>query len=345
MAAWMGVMALFSGHLGSEETMRRGLSWLAGLLLPAAEGQEVGESLPFFAIWTMRKLVHLCEYGALAVLARRWIRSLSPASPAAPWLGALGLGAVYALADEMHQAFVPGRTMSFWDVGIDLAGAGLALGLTAGPRDARDLALYRVTDLLGALLGLTLAAPAMLGAALAIRLVMGPPVLFRQLRLGRDERLFTLLKFRTMDERRDARGELLPGPQRLTRLGRWMRYLSLDELPQLWNVLVGDMSLVGPRPLFAHYLPYYTDHERTRHLVRPGLTGLAQVNGRNSLTWDEKLALDAQYIARKSLSLDLALIARTFAKVLRRSDVGDTALQGSLAEHRRSLVGRSAEGP
>lgn len=345
MAAWMGLIALFSGPLGSEETMRRGLSWLGELLLPAAAGPEVGESLPCFVIWTMRKLLHLIEYGVLAALARRWIRSLSPASPATPWLGALGICAVYAVADEVHQAFVPGRTVSFWDVGIDLTGAGLALGLTAGPRDARDLARYRLLDLFGAFFGLALAAPVMLGTALAIRLVMGPPVLFRQVRLGRDERPFTLLKFRTMAESRDERGELLPGPQRLTPLGRWLRYLSLDELPQLWNVLVGDMSLVGPRPLFPHYLPYYTDRERSRHLVRPGLTGLAQVSGRNSLTWEEKLALDVQYVAQKSLSLDLAIIAKTFAKVLRRSDVRDTALQGSLAEYRQGLVGRAADRP
>jgi len=202
------------------------------------------------------------------------------------------------------------------------------------------VAEHRALDMLGALLGLLLAAPLMLASALVIRLVMGSPVLFRQVRVGRDERPFTLHKFRTMNEARDAQGELLPASARLTRLGRCLRYLSLDELPQLWNVLIGDMSLVGPRPLHLQYLPYYTDRERRRHLVRPGLTGLAQVSGRNSLGWDERLEMDARYVETRSVALDLQILWRTARKVVDRSDVRDTPVEGSLADHRGGLVSR-----
>ena len=198
----------------------------------------------------------------------------------------------------------------------------------------------RVLNMLGALLGLLVAAPLMLASALVIRLMMGPPVLFRQVRVGRDERAFTLYKFRTMNEVRDAHGELLPAGARLTRLGRCLRYLSLDELPQLWNVLIGDMALVGPRPLHVQYLPYYTDRERRRHLVRPGLTGLAQVSGRNSLGWEERLELDARYVETRSLALDLQILWRTARKVVDRSDVRDTPVEGSLVDHRRGLTSR-----
>ncbi len=192
----------------------------------------------------------------------------------------------------------------------------------------------RLLDVTGALVGLALCAPLLLLAALAIRFSMGAPVLFRQRRIGLGERPFTLLKLRTMNDVREVSGKLLPGPQRLTPLGRLLRSLSLDELPQLWNILRGEMSLVGPRPLYAEYLPYYTPRERTRHRVRPGLTGLAQVSGRNSLCWDERLEFDAQYVARKCLLLDLAILLRTVVKVLRRSDVREAAIQGSLVEHR-----------
>lgn len=208
------------------------------------------------------------------------------------------------------------------------------------PDRERMISEHRALDVLGALLALTLTAPAILVTAIAIRLMMGPPVFFRQVRAGRSERPFVLHKFRTMRHPRNAREELLPAAERLTPLGRWLRYLSIDELPQVWNVLIGDMSLVGPRPLHVHYLPYYSDRERTRHLVRPGLTGLAQINGRNSLSWEERLELDAQYVERKSLGLDLRILGKTVGRVLSRRDVGDTAAQGSLVEYRQSLVGR-----
>jgi len=202
------------------------------------------------------------------------------------------------------------------------------------PRAAVRGVRYRAMDLVGASVGLLLGWPVMLVAALVVRLTMGGPVLFRQVRLGRDEQPFTLLKLRTMNGARDPHGRLLPGATRLTRVGRWLRSLSIDELPQLWNVLRGDMSLVGPRPLHPHYLPYYSARERLRHQVRPGMTGYAQVNGRNSLSWDERLELDVQYVEGKSLLLDLRIVLCTVGKVVRRRDVGDRALQGSLADYR-----------
>jgi len=339
MAAWMALMAVFSGGLGSEETMRHGISWLVRHVLPAAHGGSAGAALPFPAIWTLRKMIHLSEYGVLALLARRWIQSRGAAAPALSWL-AVGCCAVYAALDETHQAFVPGRTASPWDVGLDVIGASLALGLVSAARAPREALGYRLRDVAGALLGLVLAAPVMLVSAVAILVTMGSPVLYRQRRVGRGERPFTMYKFRTMNEARDARGELLPGPRRLTGLGGCLRRLSLDELPQLWNVLKGDMSLVGPRPLHVQYLSYYTPRERTRHRVRPGMTGLAQVNGRNSLDWEARLELDARYVERRSPGLDLHILWSTVGRVLRRTDVRDRARQGSLVEYRRSLVGR-----
>ncbi len=196
----------------------------------------------------------------------------------------------------------------------------------------RSAIMFRAMDLLGALVGLLLAAPIMLVAALAVWLTMGAPVLFRQRRLGRYELPFILLKFRTM---RPAKDQEESSSDRLTRVGRFLRQLSIDELPQLWNVLKGEMSLVGPRPLYPEYLPYYTPRERRRHLVRPGITGLSQVSGRNRSPWDDRLELDVQYVARKSLWLDLSIILKTFAKVIQRSDVMERAVQGSLIKHRQ----------
>jgi lipopolysaccharide/colanic/teichoic acid biosynthesis glycosyltransferase len=198
----------------------------------------------------------------------------------------------------------------------------------------RAAVAHRALDVAGAAFGLVLAAPLMLMAAIGIRLNMGSPVLFRQRRLGRFERPFTLLKFRTMRPPEDGDGRPLAPSQRLTPTGRLLRQLSIDELPQLWNVLRGDMSLVGPRPLYVEYLPYYTERERKRHLARPGLTGLAQISGRNRAQWDDRLELDVQYVEARSLSLDLAIIMKTVIRVLRREDVMDAAIQGSLAKHR-----------
>ncbi len=149
-----------------------------------------------------------------------------------------------------------------------------------------------------------------------MRVRMGPPVLFRQRRPGRDGRPFVMTKFRTMTDRRGADGELLPDAERLTALGRWLRRTSVDELPELLNVVQGDMSLVGPRPLLMQYLPLYTPEQARRHEVRPGITGWAQVNGRNAVTWDEKFALDVWYVDHRSTRLDVEILAKTVTQVL-----------------------------
>lgn len=201
---------------------------------------------------------------------------------------------------------------------------------------------HRALDLAGAVFGLVAAAPLMLMAAIGIGLNMGSPVLFRQRRLGRSERAFTLLKFRTMRPPLDENGRQLSPSQRLTPTGRILRQLSIDELPQFWNVLRGDMSLVGPRPLYLEYLPYYTARERLRHAVRPGLTGLAQITGRNRAEWDDRLEMDVRYIEARSLWLDVSILLKTVVQVLRREDVMDTAIQGSLAKHRADRLSAAA---
>jgi lipopolysaccharide/colanic/teichoic acid biosynthesis glycosyltransferase len=179
----------------------------------------------------------------------------------------------------------------------------------------------RCLDLAGAGAAAALAAPALLALALLVRLRLGRPVLFRQQRPGRDGRPFTLLKLRTMRDLRDAAGEPLPDERRLGPLGRFLRRSSLDELPELWNVLRGDMSLVGPRPLLMEYLPRYTPEQARRHEVRPGITGWAQVNGRNALTWEEKFAHDVWYADHLSLGLDLRILGRTLLAVVRREGI------------------------
>lgn len=183
--------------------------------------------------------------------------------------------------------------------------------------------LKRVFDIAMAASALTALSPVFAVLWMMILLRMGSPVMFRQERGGFGNRPFHFYKFRTMtDERNPESGELLPDHVRLTALGRWLRETSLDELPQLWNVLRGDMSIVGPRPLLAEYLPLYDPHQRRRHEVRPGITGWAQVNGRNSLSWREKFEMDVWYVDHWSLPLDLRILWRTLAvAVLRRSGV------------------------
>ena len=144
---------------------------------------------------------------------------------------------------------------------------------------------------------------------------------FYQLRPGKGERIFKIIKFKTMNDRRDANGQLLPDAERLTKIGTFVRKTSLDEIPQLLNVLKGDMSLIGPRPLLVKYLPYYSKREQLRHTVRPGITGLAQVNGRNKLNWDDRLELDAQYVENLSFLLDIKILFRTIINVLLRKDI------------------------
>jgi lipopolysaccharide/colanic/teichoic acid biosynthesis glycosyltransferase len=179
----------------------------------------------------------------------------------------------------------------------------------------------RWLDLFLAIAALAMLAPVMLVCGLLIYLTMGRPIIFRQPRVGRDEADFTLFKLRTMSDASDDDGQLLPDSQRLTRYGNFLRLASLDELPQLWNILRGDMSFVGPRPLRVEYLPYYTDRERRRHTVRPGLTGLAQISGRNAVDWNERLELDVQYIERMSFWTDIYIALVTAVKVFRAKNV------------------------
>jgi lipopolysaccharide/colanic/teichoic acid biosynthesis glycosyltransferase len=179
-----------------------------------------------------------------------------------------------------------------------------------------DDALKRVLDVLGASAVLVVLSPLLAVVAVLVRARMGPPVLFRQLRPGREGRPFELTKFRTMTDQRGPDGALLPDAQRLTALGRFLRRTSIDELPELINVVRGDMSLVGPRPLLMEYLPRYSPEQARRHEVRPGVTGWTQVNGRNALTWEEKFALDVWYVDHRSTRLDLEILGRTVSQVL-----------------------------
>ena len=174
----------------------------------------------------------------------------------------------------------------------------------------------RLVDLALAVPALVLLSPLLAGIALLLRISLGPPVLFRQQRGGWQGRLFTLLKFRTMTDARDAQGDLLPDAERLTALGRFLRRTSLDELPELFNVLRGEMSLVGPRPLYAHYLDLYTPEQNRRHEVRPGITGWAQVNGRNALSWEGRFKMDVWYVDHPSFSLDARIVVMTLRIIL-----------------------------
>jgi undecaprenyl phosphate N,N'-diacetylbacillosamine 1-phosphate transferase len=168
---------------------------------------------------------------------------------------------------------------------------------------------------------LLLVSPIMSVVAVMVRIRLGSPIFFRQERPGLGEQVFTMLKFRTMTDARDRAGVLLSDRERITPLGRFLRRSSLDELPELINVVKGEMSLVGPRPLLVDYLPFYTDREKMRHTVRPGITGLAQVNGRNFIPWDERLELDAIYAERVCLGLDLQIMLHTISQVVRSKNV------------------------
>lgn len=179
----------------------------------------------------------------------------------------------------------------------------------------------RAVDVVASALGLLVLSPLLLALAVLIAMKLGTPVLFTQDRPGLGGRIFRLYKFRTMTDARDEGGQLLPDSERLTALGRFMRSASLDELPELWNVLRGDMSLVGPRPLLVEYLSRYTPEQARRHEVRPGITGLAQVSGRNAVSWEERFALDVWYVDHRSFWLDLKILAMTVWKVLRREGI------------------------
>jgi lipopolysaccharide/colanic/teichoic acid biosynthesis glycosyltransferase len=186
----------------------------------------------------------------------------------------------------------------------------------------RSKVVKRSIDLTAAAAGLLVAAPVLVAVAAAVRVGLGSPVLFKQTRPGLHGRPFGILKFRTMRDAKDANGTPLPDSERLTALGRFLRASSLDELPELFNVLKGDMSLVGPRPLLMEYLERYSAEQRRRHDVRPGITGWAQVNGRNAITWDEKLSFDCWYVDNWTNGLDLKILLSTVLTVLRREGIG-----------------------
>lgn len=194
----------------------------------------------------------------------------------------------------------------------------------------------RGLDILISGIALLILSPVILVLAVLVRRKLGSPVIFHQERPGYHEKIFTLCKFRTMTDARDETGELLPDSVRLTKFGSLLRKTSLDELPELWNIFKGDMSLIGPRPLLVSYLPWYTEREKLRHTVRPGLTGLAQVSGRNYIEWDKRLEKDVEYVEHLSFAMDLKIFFKTIQVLFAEDDVAvDTdVIEGNLAEIR-----------
>ena len=170
--------------------------------------------------------------------------------------------------------------------------------------------------------------------AILVRVKLGSPVLFTQDRPGKDEKIFKLYKFRTMTDARDENDNLLPDDVRLTKFGKLLRSTSLDELPEVWNILKGDMSIIGPRPLAVQYLPYYTDEERKRHAVRPGLSGWAQVNGRTAASWEKRFRCDVEYVDNISFAFDVKVIFETVKKVIKRSNIVEAGSQGDFDKYR-----------
>lgn len=179
----------------------------------------------------------------------------------------------------------------------------------------------RILDFLLSLIALIVLSPILIIIAILVRVKLGSPVIFKQQRPGKNEKIFTLYKFRSMTDKRDANGNLLPDSERLTKFGKALRSTSLDELPELFNILKGDMAIVGPRPLAIQYLPYYTEKERHRHDVRPGLTGLAQINGRNCLEWEKRFEFDTEYVRNITFMGDLKIIFKTILKVFKHEDI------------------------
>lgn len=184
--------------------------------------------------------------------------------------------------------------------------------------------LKRTLDITVSFSALIVSAPVILGTAIVINKKIGKPIFFKQTRPGKDEKPFEILKFRTMTDERDLNGELLPDKDRMTKTGDFIRKTSIDELPQLINVLKGDLSLVGPRPLLMDYLPLYTEEQRKRHLVKPVITGWAQVNGRNTISWEEKFKLDVWYVENQSFKLDMFILYKTIMNVIKRKDITAT---------------------
>ena len=201
--------------------------------------------------------------------------------------------------------------------------------------------IKRWLDFVLSFIGIVVLSPVLIVLAALVRIKLGSPVLFRQERPGRDEKIFTLCKFRTMTDKKDGEGKLLPDSERLTKFGKLLRATSLDELPELFNILKGDMSIIGPRPLLVSYLPYYTEEEKLRHKVRPGLTGLAQVSGRNFIDWDKRMEKDVEYVKNLSFAMDIKVLWMTVMTVLGHSDevAEDTnEVEGNFAQIRQKRL-------
>ena len=207
------------------------------------------------------------------------------------------------------------------------------------------LFIKRLLDIVISGVALLILSPVYLILAILICVKLGSPVIFQQERPGKDEKIFTLCKFRTMTDERDENGNLLPDNVRLTKFGKLLRSTSLDELPELWNIFKGDMSLIGPRPLLVSYLPYYTEEEKLRHTVRPGLTGLAQVSGRNFLDWDNRLKKDVEYVKNLSFLMDLKVIFLTVKVVFVKENVAEDTnfVEGNFAEIRKARMEEKKE--
>lgn len=181
--------------------------------------------------------------------------------------------------------------------------------------------IKRFFDIFSSLIAIIILSPILIITAILVRTKLGSPVLFKQERPGKDEKIFTLMKFRTMTDEKDENGELLPDEVRLTKLGQFLRSTSIDELPELFNILKGDMSVIGPRPLLVRYLPRYNEHQHRRHEVRPGLSGWAQVNGRNTVSWEDKFNMDVEYVDNYSLVMDIRILFMTVLNVLKHEGI------------------------
>lgn len=201
--------------------------------------------------------------------------------------------------------------------------------------------IKRILDFILSFAGIIILSPLFLLLVFFVRIKLGTPVFFKQKRPGKNEKIFTLYKFRTMTDKKNADGELLPDSERLTKFGKILRATSMDELPELFHIVKGDMSIIGPRPLLVSYLPYYTEEERLRHTVRPGLTGLAQVSGRNFLDWDSRFKKDVEYVQNLSFRMDLKVLWLTARTVFGHSDkvAEDTnAVEGNFAQMRKKRL-------
>lgn len=181
--------------------------------------------------------------------------------------------------------------------------------------------IKRFFDIFSSLIAIIILSPVLIVTAILVRTKLGSPVLFKQDRPGKDEKIFTLMKFRTMTDERDENGEFLPDEVRLTKFGKFLRSTSIDELPELFNILKGDMSVIGPRPLLVRYLPRYNEHQHRRHEVRPGLSGWAQVNGRNTVSWEDKFNMDVEYVENYSMLMDIKILFMTVVNVLRHDGI------------------------